>query len=588
MAEAQTQTCQNCKGRFSIDSADLSFYQRIDVPPPSLCPDCRYQRRLGNRNEWNFYKRDCTLCGKGMVSIYNPSYPGPVYCQSCYWSDNWDPLDYGLDFDFSRPFFEQFYEHRYKVPRITLANAKSVDSEYTNQTNNNRNCYMCVATNTCEYCMYGNWNQSSKECVDCWNVDKCEMMYESLFCDNCYHCAFVNDCGSSHDIYFCDDMVGCSDCFGCVGLRGKSYCWFNEQLGKAEYERRFSAVDWSREGIRENQRQLRELRLRKPVDYFHGDHNVSSSGDYIDHNKNTRDAFNCGKNENVRYVQDAWEARDCRDLTETLDNELEYELEGAGWSHGSMFSCKLWTGLDVLYSELTFHSEHLLGCVSMIKKNYCIFNKQYSPEDWKEMKARIVAHMKQTGEWGEFFPISISPFPYSDSVAQDYFPLTQAQVAARGWRWHERDVRDYKVSLRHGELPPAISETQDKILSEVISCSTQDSEEERGTHLRCATAFRLNPAELDFYRKMGLPVPHKCFPCRLQERLDRRNPRRLWKRKCMCEGAQNVEGARQANQMNTADHFHGNGRCPNEFETSYAPDRPEIIYCEQCYQAEVV
>ncbi len=36
-------------------------------------------------------------------------------------------------------------------------------------------------------------------------------------------------------------------------------------------------------------------------------------------------------------------------------------------------------------------------------------------------------------------------------------------------------------------------------------------------------------------------------------------------------------------------HFHENtDSCPNEFQTAYAPDRTEIVYCEQCYQAEVV
>ena len=31
----------------------------------------------------------------------------------------------------------------------------------------------------------------------------------------------------------------------------------------------------------------------------------------------------------------------------------------------------------------------------------------------------------------------------------------------------------------------------------------------------------------------------------------------------------------------------GGGKCTNEFETSYAPERPEIVYCESCYQKEV-
>jgi hypothetical protein len=37
----------------------------------------------------------------------------------------------------------------------------------------------------------------------------------------------------------------------------------------------------------------------------------------------------------------------------------------------------------------------------------------------------------------------------------------------------------------------------------------------------------------------------------------------------------------------TVDHPHGDKKCEEEFDTAYAPDRPEIIYCEKCYQAEV-
>ena len=39
---------------------------------------------------------------------------------------------------------------------------------------------------------------------------------------------------------------------------------------------------------------------------------------------------------------------------------------------------------------------------------------------------------------------------------------------------------------------------------------------------------------------------------------------------------------------NAVNHFHGDDHCLNEFETSYEPGRPEIIYCEKCYQAEVM
>jgi hypothetical protein len=134
------------------------------------------------------------------------------------------------------------------------------------------------------------------------------------------------------------------------------------------------------------------------------------------------------------------------------------------------------------------------------------------------------------------------------------------------------------------DLPAGISATEDTILKEIIRCATQDSEEEKGSHPDCATAFRLIPLELVLYRKLGIPVPEKCFPCRRTDRFAKCNPRRLWPRACACAGARDSGGK----YNNAAQHFHGADACSNKFETSYAPERPEIVYCEQCYNAEVI
>lgn len=568
---SQTKTCQNCHNEFTIEPDDFAFYEKIKVPPPTLCPDCRYQRRGANRNEWSFYKRNCSLCGKSMVSIYNSSYPGPVYCQQCWWSDKWEPLEYGRDFDFSKPFFEQFSKLRFETPRITLANAKSINSEYSNQSEENKNCYMVVASGSSENCMYGNWYQGSKDCMDSWSMIDCEIMYESLNGRGSYKCFFVDDCVESNDIYFSKDCRRCNSCFGCIGLRGKSYCWFNEQITKEEFQKRLSEASWAYEDVQKMKKRIEEFWLKFPRKYCQGTKSVNTTGENISSNKNVRYGFNVRRSENLSYAQDAWEARDCRDLTETLDNELEYELEGCGWGNGGISSAKSWWNNDDLYSDLNFNCNNIFGCVSLHAKSYCIFNKQYSKEEYHTLKEKIIEHMRKTKEWGEFFPITISPFPYNDTIAQDYFPLIKDEVISRGWKWFDRDARDYKVTLSHENLPAKISDATDSILQEIISCSSQDSETEKASHLRCATAFRLHPEELQFYRRFNLPIPHKCSACRLQERLARRNPRKLWHRQCMCN----------------KQHAHHSGRCPSEFETSYAPDRKEIIYCEQCYNAEV-
>ena len=81
--------------------------------------------------------------------------------------------------------------------------------------------------------------------------------------------------------------------------------------------------------------------------------------------------------------------------------------------------------------------------------------------------------------------------------------------------------------------------------------------------LECKKNYRIITNELSFYRRMNIPLPRNCPECRHTKRLKNRGPNKLWHRKCMKEG------------------------CNNEFETSYSPDRPEIIYCEKCYQQEV-
>ncbi|MEK7616353.1 MAG: hypothetical protein AAB420_04070 [Patescibacteria group bacterium] len=470
-----------------------------------------------------------------MVSIYNPDYPGPVYCHGCYWGDGWDTLDFGRDFDFSRPFFEQYKVHRFTVPRITLTNSNSVNSEYTNQASDNKNCYMCEASNNNEYCLYGNWYQTCKECVDCWTVKECELLYECLDCLKCYKSGWLHTAVDCNDCFFGNDLRGCSNCFGCVNLRNKSYCWFNEQLTKEEYNKRLKNVDWSVEGTQKNYALMEKLRLQLPAKYYHGGHIVNSTGDYMAFNKNSHFIYNCYENENLKYGQDAWVARDSMDLTEAYDNTLDYEVEGTGWGQNNICTSKKWTGSDVYCSELTFSSDYLLGCVSMMNKKYCIFNKQYAPQEWKTMKDKIVAHMKSTEEWGEFFPVAISAFPYNDSIAFDYFPMTRDQVLAKGWRWYEKPKQGYKTG------------------GDILGCENGD----------CVGvgAFKLHPTEVEFYKKMKLPLPIYCFPCRLKTRLARRNPRKLWKRNCM--------------------------KCQKEIETSYAPARPEIVYCESCYNKEI-
>ncbi len=131
---------------------------------------------------------------------------------------------------------------------------------------------------------------------------------------------------------------------------------------------------------------------------------------------------------------------------------------------------------------------------------------------------------------------------------------------------------EYAITLKSKDIPDDIRSIQDSITNEVIECSG------------CNAQYRVIQSELNLLRKFDLPIPRKCFECRYRERSSRINHPRFYHRRCMCTG----DGVKGAAYRNYVSHFHGSSSCPSEFETSYAPDRPEIVYCEQCYQAEVV
>lgn len=164
--------CTNCHQSFEFSAVEMAFYQQMGFTEPEYCPPCRYQRRLVFRNERNLYRRKCDATGRPIVSIFSEEKKHPVYAQDYWWSDAWDAKNYGRDFDFSRPFFDQFKELLFTVPQLSLNNAQSENCEYTNQSQRNKNCYLIVSSDYSEDCYHGMWYQRCKDCVDCLYLEK--------------------------------------------------------------------------------------------------------------------------------------------------------------------------------------------------------------------------------------------------------------------------------------------------------------------------------------------------------------------------------------------------------------------------------
>ena len=71
--------------------------------------------------------------------------------------------------------------------------------------------------------------------------------------------------------------------------------------------------------------------------------------------------------------------------------------------------------------------------------------------------------MQQTHEWGEFFPITISPFGYNETNAMSHFPISREECLKRGWQWRDEDESHEKYLGPVIPIPDTIHEVDETI-----------------------------------------------------------------------------------------------------------------------------
>ena len=81
--KSEKKICQNCQKEFTVEPEDFTFYEKMKVPAPTFCPECRMQRRMNWRNERSLYSRKCDLCKENIIGLYPENTPFPVYCHRC-------------------------------------------------------------------------------------------------------------------------------------------------------------------------------------------------------------------------------------------------------------------------------------------------------------------------------------------------------------------------------------------------------------------------------------------------------------------------------------------------------------------------
>ena len=539
--------CRQCSKTFTIEDRDVAYYKRIQVPEPKLCPDCRSQRRLSFRQERTLYNRECDLCKKNIVSTYPKDSEYIVYCHDCWWSDKWDPEKYSLNYDENKSFFKQFDQLLKKTPRLAIVGAHNENSEYVSYANYSKDCYLIYGVHHAERCLYSWRIHHSKDCMDCLQTTKSELCYWGVDLEDSYNCYFTFQVKGCRDCAFIFDCHGCNNCFMSSNLRNAEYVYKNKQLSKSEYEKAIKKHDFSNYAVQtelwnEFKKFIQNKAIHKAVNSIKSER---VTGDNFINAKDCYDCYTVKNGANNSYLYFCEDIKDSYDCTFSgWPGELLYEnLSGGVNNYNTKLSMVCWSCNDTEYSDNCHHSKNLFGCSGIRKEECYILNKKYSESDYKKIKNKIIKQMKKAGEYGEFFPTEISPFGYNECLVSEFYPLKKETVLAKGWKWQD-------------DLPHITGKEDNKT---VLACE------------KCQRNYKIIEQEEKFYEQLNLAVPKMCPDCRHTERMSIRNPLHIWKRQCMCT---------------QPDHNH-RGRCEKTFETTYDPNKLEIVYCEDCYNKNI-
>lgn len=523
----ETRICKVSWREFSITQKDTKFYKKIapkfgdyiaEIPFPTLCPEERMKRICAFRNQRKLYRRECNASQRQIISMYRPDNWYVIYDQKIRRWDSREWVEYGREFDFTKTFTEQFDKLMKVVPRMNLINdyRLQTNSEYINMSGAAKDCYLIAESDSCENCSYSTIIWNCKNCFDCWFIDQSSTCYECFYANGCSQCKYSSKIENSNNLLFCEEIKWSQYCFMCFWLENQSYCILNKQYSKPEYD---DIIKKYLDTYTIDQLKWYYFARKEEHGYMIDSWWIWNENVVWKFNTYSKDSENLTFCSNVRDCKNMLEVRDasdCYDYLSRWENSSQIYQAHNLWRncYKVFFSefCR-WECNNILYSDLcVLWNTNLFWCVGLRNKSYCIFNKQYTKQEYEALVPRIIEHMKETWERWEYFDPSLSPFAYNETVAQEYYPISKKKAIVQ---WFKRS--DYQSPTPKSwnitpadQLPKTIDEVDDSILQTAIVCEVTWK------------LYRIQSKELAFYRKYAIPVPRKHPDQRHLERLEMR------------------------------------------------------------------
>ncbi|MFA4930969.1 MAG: hypothetical protein WC570_03850 [Patescibacteria group bacterium] len=518
LARPQERVCRFSGQKFYVRSEDIDFYKKMGVPLPTLCPDERLRRKFANCSTGMFYNVSAAT-GERIISMYPPEWKFEVYEPSYWFSDRWDPMDFGVDINGGTQqrartirFWELFKKLQVAVPRLALySDGSNENSEFTNNSMRLKNCYLTFNSTDSENLWYVYCGVNCRDSIGGFDIIDCENCYECREAYNCYECFWCDDVKNCRQSYWLTDCRDCADCFMGQGLRHKQYCWRNEQLSKEEYKNRLNEIDLgSWQAV--NKLHITNDKLRTdyvgarssvPDRKYHNENseNVAKS-DYIKNSRNVFQSFYILDSENIAYSEGFMGYKDTYDCAGGLGGERCYEsmMVSSASNYEIKFCLNVSDSRNMEYCDTCSNCRDCFGCIGLRHQQYCILNKQYSREKYEQLLDQIKAQMLKDGDYGEFFSPELAVVPYNVSEALINGPDKGNLESACQYGYPMMDVAcevatEVGEAINVNDLPDNIDDIDESIVKNIYYDPAANKN------------FRYLPPELAWHKKYGLACP---------------------------------------------------------------------------------
>jgi len=518
---------------------------------PTICNFCRIKLHLSFWMFGKFRKGKSDLSGESLITILPEKNRYPIYTSSEWYSDKWEAMNYGQDYDENKSFFEQLQALQEKIPHPHQSGVKNTNCDWCDDVWNSKNCYLARSMVDCEDLLYSYRNLGVKNSIDvavCFNCEKC---YDSGECHHSYKLFYSKHSRDCIDSYFLYDCRNCQNCFMCWNLRGKSYCIENVQYTREEYLEKIKSFKLgSYKSIQNHKKRFEEITQKKVIHRPNFNLKVyNSDGDYLLDCKNCHNCNTISESEDCYNSIRGFQSKSCIDVNGCWKSELLGNCSSCISGYAEKYC--IWSSSRYSeYLDLCIECEYCFGCVGLKKKKYCILNKQYGKEEYGKLKEKIILNMRKNKEYGKFLPYSMSAGPFNFSTSYLYFPNTKKEDILKLGGYWEDSIESNIDGMKTSELPDDIKDVKDSIITQALICGE--------------TGWRFNIAknELIFYKENNIPLPRYHFDVRIKNSLKDLTVLQSYPYTCFY--------------------------CEKDVEAYYLPEwKYQKIACEECYKQNI-